>query len=765
MGRYPGALPREATGFVGRGRELAALASMLESAPLVTVTGTAGVGKTRIAVQAAAAAGRRFADGVCCAELGVLRDPDLVPHVVAASLGLPEHDGRSRVEAVAAYLSGRRVLLVLDTCEHVIAGMVPLIGALLRQAPGVTVLATSRQPLDVPGEHLFPVPPLPVPGPGAAAGSADAVELFGQRAAAAAPGFTVSGANRPEVIRLCQRLDGIPLAIELAAAQLGTLTLGELSRRVEHRFLALADGRDTALPHQQALRTAIGWSFDLCSPAEQVLWARLSVFAGSFTIPAAEDICPGGPLSGPDVLAALVGLVDKSVVLRPQEPAGNEPPRYRLLDTIREFGAERLTRSGQQADVRARHVAYYLGLAEDFAGHDKDPGQLARFRALRGEHANLQAALGYALDPAVAAAGRLAARLASALRPYWEISGLLREGRHWADKILPRLGPADPERDWLLLARGVLGIFQGDLGQAVADLEASTASAREHGGELACALGYSYLCLALTFSGRHAEAAAAGATAEERLEAAACVSGLVSLDIHLGYLHLLAGRPQEAIDRCAQGLRRLDRDEHWARSYLQVITALGLFLRGDSEAAAAAARESLRLKDAIGDITGIAYCLEMLAILAAAQGQHAPAAELLGAADPLWERTGERFGGTAAMEALHQQAATTARDELGTTRYDKLFRDGASRELSLTVILATSAASDSRDPLTRREQEVAVLVGEGLTNAQIARRLFISPRTVDAHTASIYAKLGISSRAELAAALSQQPGPGGAGTS
>ena len=220
------------------------------------------------------------------------------------------------------------------------------------------------------------------------------------------------------------------------------------------------------------------------------------------------------PGSGPDVLTALVGLVDKSVVLRPQEPAGNEPPRYRLLDTIREFGAERLTGSGQQAAVRARHVAYYLGLAEDFAGHDKDPGQLARFRALRGEHANLRAALGYALDPAVAA--------------------------------------------------------------------------------------------------------------EERLEAAACVSGLVSLDIHLGYLHLLAGRPQEAIDRCAQGLRRLDRGEHWARSYLQVITALGLFLRGDSEDAAAAARESLRLKDAIGDITGIAYCLEMLAMLPATPGTRSP---------------------------------------------------------------------------------------------------------------------------------------------
>jgi predicted ATPase/DNA-binding CsgD family transcriptional regulator len=759
MGRYPGALPQEITGFVGRDRELAALAKMLELAALVTVTGTAGVGKTRVAVRAAASVGGRFADGVCFAELGVLRDPDLVPHAVAASLGLPEQDGRDEVEAVAGYLSSRRALLVLDTCEHVIGGAVALIGTVLRAAPGVTVLATSRQPLDMPAEHVFLVRPLPV-GPETAAACPGAVELFAQRAASAARGFTVSSANRREVVQVCQRLDGIPLAIELAAAQLRTLSLGELSGRLEHRFLALAGARDAALPHQQALRTAIGWSYHLCSPAERLLWARVSVFAGSFTIPAAEEVCAGGTLSRANILEALVGLVDKSVVLRPDEPAGNEAPRYRLLDTIREFGAEQLAQSGEQGAACARHVSYFARLAEDFARHDKDAGQLARFRALRAEHANLQAALGYALGAPPAAGGRLAARLASALRPYWEISGLLREGRHWADKILPMLAPSAPERDWLLLTRGVLGIFQGDLEQAVADLEASTATAREHGNELACALSYAYLCLALTFSGRHPEAAAAGAAAGERLEAAAHLSGLVSLDIHLGYLHLLGGRPQEAIDRCAQGLRRLDGSERWARSYLQLITALGLFLQGDSGASTAAAREALRLKNEIGDITGTAYCLEMLAILAAAQARHEPAAQLLGAADPLWERTGARFGGTAAMEILHQQAETTTRDQLGTTRYEKLFRDGANRELSMTVELATRDSGILWSPLTKREQEIGALVRQGLTNSQIARRLHISRRTVDAHTASIYAKLGISSRSQLTTALGQHPDPG-----
>jgi len=764
MRRYPDEVTRELTGFVGRSRELDALAELLESARLVTITGTAGVGKTRVALRAAADNGGRFADGVCVTELGGLRDLDLVPHTVAATLGLPEQDARSEAGAVIDYLSDRQLLLVLDTCEHVIGGCAPLVAALLREAPGVTVLATSRQPLDMPGEHVFPLLPLPVPEPGTAVGDGDAVELFAQRAAAAVPGFTVTDENRCDVIQLCRRLDGIPLAIELAAVQLRATPLRALSGRLEHRFLMLTGGVSVALPHQQTLRAAVQWSYDLCSPAERVLWARLSVFAGSFTIPAAEDVCAGGILDHSDVLAALIGLVDNSVVLRPEEPEGDEEPRYRLLDTISEFGAEQLADSGEQAPTRHRHIAYFLGLAEDFARHDKDGDQLARFRALRGEHPNLRAALRYALGPPGTAEddGRLAARLASALRPYWEISGLLREGRLWLDRILPHLAAPAAERAWLLLTRGVLAIFQGELHEATADLEASIALAEEHGGELACALGYTYLCLAFVFSGRHSEAAVAGAAAEERLDAAGHLSGLVSLDIHLGYLYLLTGSADKAIDRCAQGLRRLDDGERWARSYLQVITALALYLQGNIEAGSTAARDSLRLKNEVGDITGIAYCLEMLAILAAAQQRYKRTASLLGAADTLWERMGERFGGTAAMEGFHQQAERAARDALGSKRYEKLFRDGAGRELSMTVDLATSDTDKpppvSQRSLTKREREIAALVCEGLTNGQIARRLVISRRTVDTHVASIYAKLGVSSRVQLATWLGQPSG-------
>ena len=751
--RRPGELPVEVTGFVGRGRELAELADLLRTARLVTVIGPGGVGKTRVALRAAAQAADQFADGVCLAELGGLRDPELLPHTIATCLGLPEQDSRSGLDAIVDYLRGRQLLLILDTCEHLVGACGMLADMVLRHTPGVTVLATSRQPLDVPGEHSCSIPPLPIPEPHASGTcGGDAVELFAQRAATAAPGFAVTAGNRGDVIRLCRRLDGIPLAIELATVQLRAVPLEQLAGRLERRFLLLTGGRRGALPHPQTLGTATQWSYDLCSPDEQLLWARLSVFAGSFDIAAAEEVCADGPLAREDILATLVGLVDKSVVLRVE----GDGERYRLLDTIGEFGAERLAEAGAQITLQDRHLAYFLALASDFSRHAKDDDQLRRYRRLQREHPNIRAALGYALS--LPDREREAARLAAALRSYWEISGLLREGRHWLTKVMERFTGPSPERAWLLMTRGVLAIFQGQLSEAITDLELSTPMAAEYGEAEACALSCTYLSLAFVFSGRHAEAAAMGAVAEERLLAIDHRSGLISLDIHLGYLHLLSGKPDLAIERCAQGLRRLgDSGERWARGYLQVITALALFLQGKHEASGVAARGSVQLKYELGDIVGTAYCLEMLAWLAAAQQRGGRTAWLLGAADALWERAGKRLGGTAIMEELHQRAAKTASGVLGQQRYAALFREGAVGSLDLVIGLAVEDADDLSAPgtehpvglLTRREQQIAALVAEGLSNRAIAQQLGISKRTVDAHIVHIFAKLGVSSRIQL----------------
>lgn len=405
-------------------------------------------------------------------------------------------------------------------------------------------------------------------------------------------------------------------------------------------------------------------------------------------------------------------------------------------------------------------------MAGEFSRHAKDDDQLQRYRLLRREHPDLRAALGYALDRP-GQAGE-AARLAADLRAYWEISGLLREGKHWLTKILLRFPGPSPERAWLLMTRGVLSTLQGELGQAVADLELSIPMAEQHGEVLACALGHAYLCLALVFSGRHDEAAAAGVTAGERLRAIDNFSGLVSLDIHLGYLHLLSGEFDLAIERCEQGLRRLgggdgQRQERWARGYLQIITAMALFFQNKYAESAVAACASLERKHELGDIVGTAYCLEALAMLALRQQRCERTAWLMGAADVLWDRAGQRLGGTAIMEELHQQAVKAAQDALGDDRYAALFRDGAGRPLDLVVRLAVTDADELPSApgrqrpaglLTGRERQIAALVGEGMSNRDIAQQLGISKRTVDAHLEHIFAKLGISSRVQLATRLS-----------
>jgi non-specific serine/threonine protein kinase len=704
------------TDFVGRQDELAGIAAMLAESRLVTIVGPGGVGKTRVAVVAAARAAATYPDGPWIVELSNLRDPALLPNTVASVLGLPEQDARSALDALLEYLRDRQLLLILDTCEHLLDACAALAQAVMRDAPGVTVLATSRQPLDMSGEHTFPIGPLPVPGsdllPLAGAGRAgggDAVELFALRAATAVADFAITPDNAADVIRLCRRLDGIPLAIELAAVQLRSLPLGELLDRFNHRFTVLTGARPGALPRHQTLRTAIEWSHGLCSAAERRLWARLSVFAGAFSLAAAQEVCAEVALERPDVLDALVGLVDKSVVLR-------EGERYRMLDTLREFGAEQLASSGEQASCRARHIARYVALARYFGTHFADDDQMDRYHELREVHSNLRAALGYALDsdedlaaaalpsasPEPAEAPGLAtgpsgssgsvvtavaqerweagAELACSLYGYWQISGLLGEGGYWLTKVLDRFPAPGLERARALVNRGFLRSFQGDAINALADCEAGTAMALALGNDAVTARGYQHMMLTLTFLGRHDEALKVTEEARARLRACGDLAGELMLMAQLAHLHQLSGRPAECVAVCDEGLAMLGADtrEQWIRTYLLAVSGFALFQMPGREAdCEAVLRKSLHGKQELGDVVGMAYALDVLGWLSLKTGSPIRTAWLLGAAEPLWERGGSlRFSGTAIMEELHQQAEAAAAAAIGGSVYEAEYAAG-----------------------------------------------------------------------------------------
>jgi non-specific serine/threonine protein kinase len=682
-GRFP---PDGYTDFVGRQDELAGIAAMLAESRLVTIVGPGGVGKTRVAVVAAAQAAATYPDGPWIVELSDLRDPALLPNTVASVLGLPEQDARSALDALLEYLRDRQLLLILDTCEHLLDGCAALAQAVMRDAPGVIVLATSRQPLDMPGEHTFPIGPLPVPesdwlpldGAGRPSGG-DAVELFALRAATAVADFAITPDNVAEVIRLCRRLDGIPLAIELAAVQLRSLPLGELLDRFNHRFTVLTGGRPGALPRHQTLRTAVEWSHGLCSAAERRLWARLSVFAGAFSLAAAQEVCAEVAPERPDVLDALVGLVDKSVVLR-------EGERYRMLDTLREFGAEQLASSGEQASCRARHIARYVAMARYFGSHFANDDQMDRYHELREVHSNLRAALEYALDsdkdPASVAQERweAAAELACSLYGYWQISGLLGEGGYWLTKVLDRFPAPGLERARALVNRGFLRSFQGDAVNALADCAAGTAMALALGDDAVTARGYQHMMLTLTFLGRHDEALEVTGEARSRLRACGDRAGELMLMAQLGHLHQLSGRPAECVAVCDEGLAMLGADtrEQWIRTYLLAVSGFALFQMPGREAdCEAVLRKSLYGKQELGDVVGMAYALDVLGWLSLKTGSPTRTAWLLGAAEPLWERGGSlRFSGTAIMEELHQQAAAAAAAAIGDRVYEAEYAAG-----------------------------------------------------------------------------------------
>jgi predicted ATPase/class 3 adenylate cyclase len=701
LAALPHNLPIQLTSFIGREKEIADVKRLLSATRLLTVAGAGGCGKTRLALQVAAGLAEEYADGVWLVELAALADPALVPQTVAAILGVREGPGRPLIETLADYLMPRKLLLVLDNCEHLLSACAQLAESLLRRCLGVRILATSREGLGIAGELTYRVPSLSLPElpPLAPAGEeflaalrqSEAVRLFIDRAEFSQPGFAVAPRNAGPVAQLCHRLDGIPLAIELAAARVRALPVEQISARLDDCFRLLTGGSRTALPRQQTLRATIDWSYNLLSEEERRLLRRLSVFVGGWTLEAAEAVCSGAGIEPWEVLELLTRLVDQSVVLYEERSGaggaegtlwGPDPGRYRLLETVRQYAGERLQGAEDANAVRSRHQDFFLRLAEEAEPALRGPDQDAWLGLLETEHDNLQAALRWSHEEA--GKGDAGLRVAVALSWFWFVRGYFSAGRRWLEEALAAnpdapaalrakalqgegtlamvLGEyrraaalleeslqlsqtvsAPRERVWALGWLGVMALYAGENERANALFEEGLALCQELGD----AWGITWMLMsmgAVAFAQRDLERATA--LLEENLVRSREVGDkwVLALTLHNAANVALARRdPERAapfVDESLAVWRELRDRRGIARSLRNL--ALVALQRGDCGRAAALCRESLVLFRETGDKRGILVCFQRLAGIAWDQGRVDRAARLFGAADALRDAMGLR---------------------------------------------------------------------------------------------------------------------------
>jgi predicted ATPase/DNA-binding CsgD family transcriptional regulator len=760
-GRLP-VLPAASNSFVGRRAEIASVRQALVSSRLMTLTGPGGVGKSRLALQAAGEMRRSFSEGMWLVELAELRDPERLAGTVAEQLDLaPGGDtgGRGPVELLTAFLHTRRALLVLDNCEHLLEACGDLVDTLLRAAPRLRVLATSRTALALPGEHVLPVAPLPVPEPGSAAADEDgAVALFAARASSVINGFAITPDNNAAVARVCARLDGLPLAIELATARLRALSVTELADKLDAHTDVLAGVARHGPERQRGLRPSADWSHALCTPDEQLFWARAAIFAGGFELTAAAEVCCDAELPEQVLLDVVSGLVSKSILVR-EERSGRV--RFRMLETIREYGRSRLA-PGDWAELRARHLAHFAGLidrsVERWFGAEQEECCLR----LAEERANLRYALRTAVGSGVSGAGPGAGRSALHLvgAPWFLWAALLPLAEH--GRWLGRALDADPEpssvRCEALLTHALVATLSGDHPLAGERL----AEADELAGKLAdaylAARALHHRGLLDLLAGRLDRS---GAELEEALrryqDCPVPPDVLALLRLGLGMHAALAERTAAAQghfewvrSRCAVS------GERWLRSYAAHGLGLVALRTGDTVGAVEHATESLRLGRVFDDAVARSLALELLAWAEASGGDGERSAVLLGAASGTWDSVGTRLYGTTWWYADRARVASLAREQAGDAVYQVELARGRAldREAVLRFALRErskrSRAAEGGSALTGREREVAALVAEGLTNREIAQRLTISHRTVEGHVERVLTKLGLARRSQIA---------------
>jgi predicted ATPase/DNA-binding NarL/FixJ family response regulator len=769
--RFPGAqerarpannLPLQLSSLVGRDRERTEAGMLLAERRLLTLTGPGGSGKTRLALAVANDAAEEFEDGVWWVALAALSDPELVPQAVASVLEVRERPGRPLTETLADHLASRDTLLILDNCEHLIDACETLASALLYACPKVRVLATSRESLGVAGETVLLVPPLTLPGPDHPPAPKElehyeAVRLFAERAGSTTPTFELTERNAPDVALLCRSLDGIPLAIELAAARTKVLSVAQISSRLADSFRLLKSESRTADPRQQTLAATLEWSHELLSESERTLFRRLSVFAGGFTLGAAESICAGGDIGVDDVLDLLTRLVDKSLVSVAEH--GGTEARYRFLETVRQYGMEKLEESEETDGVGGRHALFFLALAEEVEPKINSADRPRWLKRLGKDHDNLRVALARSLDAEAQAEAGL--RLAGALLWFWFHRGYISEGRRWLSKALSAEaatdGPPSPTtcaaRAKVLCGAGLLNWIQGDRAAARSRLEASVALWRELGDKQGLAQALRILGHVMLGQDDPSVARSLGEESVRLFRQCDDAFGLATSLATLGIIALTqedhaAARVslEESVAICRES------GDDWALSLALRNLGITALKQGDHERAAALLGESLLALREPNSTFGLMN-VDLLAAAVSIRGDHEQATRLFGAAAAAREAVGVSM--MPSVRAEYDRGVATARAGLGEAAFDAAWAEGKTMPPERAVQYALEQPPKPEDTvsasypagLSPREAEVLKLVAQGLTNAQIASELFISPNTVNRHLNSVYRKLGASSRA------------------
>jgi len=697
---HPHNLPPQLTGLIGRERDVAVVAALLrrDDGRLLTLTGPPGVGKTRLSIGAAERLLDLFADGAFFVALAPATDPDQVASVIAGTLGVREEGGRSAGESVRRRLRARHMLLVLDNFEHVAAAAV-LVADLLTACPRLTVLVTSRAPLRVRGEQTFAVAPLTLPDPTDpppvdALTQYSAIELFLQRARTRAPDFDLTVANAPAVAAICRRLDGLPLAIELAASRIALLPPQALLARLERRLSLLIDGAHDLPERQRTLRAAIAWSYDLLDADERTLFTRLGIFVGDCTLEAAEAVCGAAGDRQDAVLDGLASLMDKSLLR--MEVAGHGEPRFGMLETIREYAVERLVASGNEEESR-RHAEYYLALAEAAEPELTGPTQGMWLEQLEDEGDNLRAALRWARESGESETGL---RLAGALWRFWYARGYQREGRGWLEDLLALAvtGPGAPSRAArakALNAVGVLAYYQGDCVRAIALHEESLALRRELADKQAIASSLHNLASNVALCGDHERAVT---LYEESLALSRELGNKLAIAATLGNLGDIAreqgayGRATALSEESLALMRELG--DTWGIALL--LTNLGRLAREqrDYRRAAGLYAESLALYRQLGDKSEVIACLQDVADLIYRQGQAEQAARLYGAVAVGRDANGHTL--SPVDQARFERDVAALRATLGVDSFTVAWIEG--RALPLEQIVEQARAVVERSP-------------------------------------------------------------------